>query len=102
MTFLPTTLSVDLSGCTHPDARSHLIGGALDKATRHIGQRPTHVLVDRSLQLNIEILDEYGLRVHRQSVAWVWQLCARLAVAVPEPEPRMVRGAPRRLQATLL
>jgi hypothetical protein len=72
-----------------------LVIAALPKAEQELGERPTHVLIDSRLRINIEPLLEMQLRVRRRPMPPAWQLVARLAVA--EPEPRMAQGAPAQI-----
>jgi hypothetical protein len=99
--FQSKTFSVDLSKVTEPEARARLIVGQLRVAEKYLGERPTHVIADRSMRLDVEVLDVERLRVHRVPLAWGSSAVVRLAVAESK-EAVLFRGpgGPRRTQAT--
>jgi hypothetical protein len=71
-TFLPSTYRLGLAGITHKDrerqatARAEHVLGAVPKATQKLGARPTHVIADSSMLINMETLEAEGLTVVRQ------------------------------------
>jgi len=103
MIFKPKTYPVDLAAVSGPDQRMALIIQALPQAERELGEKPTHMLIDSDLRLNLEPLLEMGLRVRRRSMPSAWQLVVRLVVETPELEPRSRGGpAPIPVQARLM
>jgi len=95
MTFKSKTYSVDLVATSGPDERVAAVIKALPEAEAQLGERPTHLMIDKGLRINVEPLLELGLKIYRQRVAWVSRYLVRLAVE--EPEVVEVPGGPRRL-----
>jgi hypothetical protein len=98
--FQPKTFPVDLSKVTEPEERARLIAGQLRVARKYLGETPTHVIADRSMRVDVEVLDLAGLRIHRVPLAWGSSSVVRLAVAESK-EAALFRGpgGPRRTQA---
>jgi hypothetical protein len=93
-TFLPTIHRIALAGITHKNrerqatARAQHVLAALPKATQRLGTRPTHVLCDGTMLINMEVLEAEGLTVVRQVRDRANKFTVDLAVeVVKEPVP---------------
>ncbi len=95
MTFESKTYPVSLEDVPSPAERALWIADRAHVAEHKLGKKPTHVLASKDLRLDIEILDQAGLRVKRMAF-WSMHYVVRLAVEVTEVEPR-ARGGPARI-----
>ena len=86
MVFLPSqTFSVDLAMVDAPADRARFIVAHIATARPFLGgQDPTHVVLDHSMLVDIEVLEGAGLVVVRRPLAWPGANCALLGVPGPE------------------
>lgn len=91
MTFQPVVHRINLAGYAARDParqaelRARAILEAVPNAERRLGSRPTHVLIDGSMRVNLDIIEfEGGLQVRRLPRPKADRLTADLAVAVEE------------------
>jgi hypothetical protein len=72
-TFLPSTYRLGLAGITHKDrarqadARAQRVLEVVPKAEQRLGARPTHVIADGTMLINMEMLEAQGLTVVRRA-----------------------------------
>lgn len=93
-TFLPSIHRIGLAGIVHKDgarqavARAEHVLAAVPKAEQRLGARPTHVIADGSMLINMEVLEAGGLIVVRQVRDRANKSTVDLAVEeVREPAP---------------
>jgi hypothetical protein len=97
--FEAVTYKVELSGVGDPTKRAEKVLRYLDAAKVWIGAKPTHVIANTAMCLDLDLLELGGLQVRYQRMAWVEQEIVRLAVEIPEPGLDRTAGAPARMQA---